>query len=120
MATAVCEALWGSTPIITFMTTSLVVVVGHHGGHSCLQTVCAPSSFEPLRGEIQAGGSSFVSQPADAGGRHFVSYPARTSGTLRMNHNVCLHSQAGTTGRPLESRTSNILGHPQSPECRSV
>ena len=30
MATAVCDALWGSIPIITFMTTSLVVV--NHGG----------------------------------------------------------------------------------------
>jgi hypothetical protein len=48
-------------------------------GHSCLQTVCARSSFEPLRGEIHAGGSSFVGQPARAGGRHFESYPAGTS-----------------------------------------
>src|ERR1019366_10183117 len=48
-------------------------------GHSCLQTVCARSSFEPLRGEARAGGSSNESQPVHTGGRHFVSYPARTS-----------------------------------------
>jgi hypothetical protein len=47
--------------------------------NSCLQTVCARSSFEPLRGEARAGGSSNESQPVHTGGRHFVSYPARTS-----------------------------------------
>src|ERR1039458_5113783 len=44
-------------------------------GHSCFRTVGARSSFEPLRGEVRTGGSSYESQPARAGGRHFRANP---------------------------------------------
>ena len=61
IATAVCDALCGSMPIITFMTSSLSWLEPR--GHSCLRTLRARSSFEPLRGEAQAGHSSHESQP---------------------------------------------------------
>jgi hypothetical protein len=48
-------------------------------GHSCLQIVRARSSFEPLRGEIPAGGFSYEGQTVQTDGRHLVGYPAKTS-----------------------------------------
>src|SRR5580658_9825575 len=78
MATAVCDALWGSIPIITFMTTSLVVV-GHHGGTPAYRLFVLDPLLSHSVGEARAGGSSIESQPVHTGGRHFMSYPARTS-----------------------------------------
>ena len=62
-ATAVCDALCGSTPMITVMDTS-ESLVRDRGGHSYFQFCRARSSFEPHRGETLTGRSSFSSQPA--------------------------------------------------------
>src|ERR1700684_754041 len=70
-ATAVCDALCGSRPIITFMTTSLWWL--DTTGALLLVDSSARSSFEPLRGEVQAGDSSKESQPDQARSRHFES-----------------------------------------------
>src|ERR1019366_5555261 len=78
MATAVCDALWGSIPIITFMTTSLVVV-GHHGGTPACRLFVLDPLLSHSVGEARAGGASYESQSVHTDGRHFVSYPARTS-----------------------------------------
>ena len=76
MATAVCDALWGSTPITTFMTASLVVCEPR--GHSCLRMFVLDPLLSHSVGEALAGRSSQESHPAQAGGRHYESDPART------------------------------------------
>src|ERR1035437_10969400 len=76
MATAVCVALWGSTPIITLMPCSLIGWVWLvRGGHSCFRIVVLVPLSSHSRGEVRSGRTSFRSQPAHADGRHFMSDP---------------------------------------------
>jgi hypothetical protein len=91
----------------------------HHGveGQSKWSGGTTPAGSNADRGETLAGGSSYVSQPADAEGRHFESDPVRAQrdGTGRTSHNVCLDSQAGT--RP------DCLQHAQGmihPKCGRI
>src|ERR1700680_1773873 len=98
MATAVCDALWGSIPIITFMTTSFVVV-GHHGGTPAyrlfvLDPLLSHSVAKPVREALRSKANQLT--PAAGTSR---ATPARTSERYGLTNNVCLHSQAGTSGR---------------------
>src|ERR1700686_4500258 len=81
MAPAVCDALGGSIPIITFINAS--IGCGEPRGHSCLRMFGARSSFEPLRGEVPAGACSLESQLARASGRHLR---ANTQGPLNATN----------------------------------
>src|ERR1700722_6127578 len=106
MATAVCDALWGSIPIITFMTTSLVVV-GHHGGTPAYRLFVLDPLLSHSVGEARAGGSSIESQPVHTGGRHFMSYPARTSERYGLTTtSAYILKQALSRHAPLGSRLS--------------
>jgi hypothetical protein len=79
----------------------------------------ARSSFEPHRGEAQAGGSSFGSQPVQTDGRHFESYPTRDLETLRINRDVSVHSQSGTSGaRPVHVGAERYGAHRQTEDRR--
>ena len=72
-----CDALCGSTPMITCMSPPCPGSCGDRGGHSYLQIVRARSSLEPHHGEIAAGHSSFESQ---TNGRQALrEQPDRTS-----------------------------------------
>ena len=54
MATAVCDPLWGSTPIITFTASSSIASDGATVGTPDFGSSCSRTSFEPHLGEIPA------------------------------------------------------------------
>jgi hypothetical protein len=54
MATAVCDPLWGSTPIITFTASSSIASDGAAVGTPDFGSSCSRTSFEPHLGEIPA------------------------------------------------------------------
>src|SRR5918994_4638280 len=74
IATAVWDALWGSTPMITCMGSS-VAASGLEPRWALLLRVRCESSHEPRRGEVPTE-SPFVRQPNPTlgAGRPFVSY----------------------------------------------
>jgi hypothetical protein len=82
IATAVCEALWGSTPIITAATETLPSLLAHkdRGGHAQFRDFYgAHASFEPRHGEAPASWH-VVRKPAQQGGRRFENQASRESG----------------------------------------
>ncbi len=80
IATAVCEALCGSTPIITTaMASSLTSGETVAGTPNSRNLVGARASFEPRHGEPQQASTSFESKPHKGAGRRLKSQPIRTS-----------------------------------------
>ena len=82
IATAVCDALCGSTPIIT------IVMPPRARGWTSRRALLMQVSARPLSSHAAAGprpaGASFESQP-DTGGRQLESQPARSPRTLRAH-----------------------------------
>jgi hypothetical protein len=84
-----------------------------------LRTVRARSSFEPLHGEILAGGSSNESHPTDAGGRHYASDPTRTSkryGSAAVSASILKQAQLGDRHESLV--TVQLLSHDPPPNAQ--
>ena len=79
IATAVCDALCGSTPIITAHRNRLLIVGERTvAGMSDFRSTGARASFEPHHGETRRAGTSFGSQTIRVG-RRFQSQPVRIS-----------------------------------------
>ena len=96
IATAVCVALCGSTPMITAMSTSVDSTGWEPRGHSCFRSsVHVPLSSHPRRGPRREALRSKANR-STTGGRHFVSHPVRDLETLRTSRRVHPKSQAGT------------------------
>ncbi len=94
MATAVCEPLCGSMPIVTAMKTSF----GHWGswtvaGTSDFRDSGARASFQPRHDEARRVGTPFGSQASS--GRQTVNEPAhRTSRTLWPKRSALVDTQS--------------------------
>src|SRR5439155_1670876 len=78
MATAVCDPLWGSTPIITLTASSSVAFDEAAVGTPDYGSLCGRTSFEPHLGEIPASQQLVRKPDSQADGRHIESQPART------------------------------------------
>src|SRR6266498_3097459 len=78
MATAVCDPLWGSTPIITLTASSSVAFDEAAVGTPDYGSLCGRTSFEPHPGEIPASQQLVRKPDGKADGRHIESRPART------------------------------------------
>src|SRR5437899_2628190 len=78
MATAVCDPLWGSTPIITLTASSSVAFDEAAVDTPDYGSLCGRTSFEPHLGEIPASQQLVRKPDGPADGRHIESQPART------------------------------------------
>ena len=114
IATAVCEPLCGSTPIITAAINGSFIIVGgkDRSGHARFQGCwrCAP--FEPHQGKDRQAGTSLLSQTAS--GRQAVREPAhRTPERYGQSRNAYLDSSIRRRCvRPLSARRHERLPVP--------
>src|SRR5438552_16992607 len=110
MATAVCDPLWGSTPIITLTASSSIAFDEAAVGTPDYGSLCGRTSFEPHLGEIPASQQLVRKPDGQADNRHIEANPPGPQ-TLRINRAVALKTQPGTyaVGTPDTQNAGPVL-----------